>query len=229
MNRWRLLLVGFCFTLLVACGERANSAEIPPTPTFVEKIIYVAPHTESCGDDRRQCFLARGSNADEWQLLTDSLTGFTYEEGYTYKLQIRADSAESSEWALVEILGQEGSFKSDRPESAEEQLQIWHLDFMLTNAIALDNDITMTFGDRRIQGSGGCNDYTAAYRVDGESALTVEAINANKQLCDELVSQQERDYFDALSVVANYEQPDGATLIFHDAQGMPVLTFVTSR
>ena len=216
-------------TVLIGCGSGEDSAEIPPTPEFVEKTLYVAPSTELCENDTRECLLVRESNADEWQLSTDTVAGFDYVAGYTYKLRLRGDSAQTTEWTLVDILSQEGSFQTNRTEAAEEALQVWYLDYMLTNSIALDTDITMTFGDELIQGTGGCNQYTAGYNAAGDSELSIEGIGATKKLCSELVSQQERDYFDALSMVAEYEQLDGSTLIFRDIQGTPVLTFVTSR
>lgn len=227
MNLYRMALV--CCLLLIGCGQAVNSAEPTPTPEPYTQTLYVAPNTELCDGDTRECLLVRATIADEWELFDGTIAGFEYEAGYTYKLEVQGESAESTDWTLVEIQSQEGSFETNQPSTAEEQSQIWFLDFMLTNEIALDTDITMTFGDQKIQGSGGCNDYTADYTAEGTTTVRIDSIGATKNLCEDRISQQERDFFDALSMIAEYEQIDGSTLIFRDVQGTPVLTFVTAR
>lgn len=228
MKAYRLLLCVGLF-MLAACSE--STPEIEPTSTveFVERTIYVAPSTEPCVSGSGDCLLVRESIADAWQQFDGTLNGFDYEAGYTYKLQLRGDSAETTSWDLVEVLSQEGSFETAQQETQSAGAQVWHLDYMLTNEITLDNDITMILGEDEIQGSGGCNNYTAAFRAEGINGIAIEGIGASKKLCEETIAQQERDYFDALSMIAEYEQVDGSTLIFRDVQGTPVLTFVTTR
>ncbi len=230
MLRWRLVAMCLFAMLFIACGSGASeNTAVEPTPELIRKILYVAPRTELCDGDSRECLLVRESNADEWEPLSDTLNGFDYTAGYTYKIQVQASPDDVTNWTLVDVLSQEGSFEGAEENSAESNQQTWHLDFLVTNSIALDIDITMQFGDRLIAGSGGCNQYTAGYSTEGSNLLSIDGIGATKELCSELIAQQERDYFDALSMVAEYEQADASTLIFRDAAGTPILTFVTSR
>lgn len=230
MLRWRLGALCLFAMLFMACGSSTGEdTASQPTPALIEKTLYVAPSTELCDGESRECLLVRESNADEWEQLTDTLNGFDYTAGYTYKIQVQASPDDATNWTVVDVLSQEGSFEGAEETSAESNLQTWYLDFLVTNSIALDIDITMEFGERLIAGSGGCNQYTAGYVAEGTNTLSIEGIGATKDLCSELISQQERDYFDALSMVAEYEQADASTLIFKDAAGTPILTFVTSR
>ena len=253
------ILVLFCIlfggSVLVACGNESASVtedeqaavqdESPtevPTPTevveettTVEKTVYVAPYTELCvEDDSRECLLTRESLADEWQSFDQTIEGFQYIAGFNYKLLIYeeenvADS--TTRYVLGEILSQEGSFEApvEEEETAQISSQVWLLDFLITNSSALQREITLQFGEGQVSGSGGCNDYVASFITEGEDDLRVESIGASRKLCDELISQQERDYFDALAMVATFEQTDASTLSFLDGTGTTILTFVTGR
>ena len=58
--------------------------------------------------------------------------------------------------------------------------------------------ITATFGeDGTVTGSGGCNDYTGPYTVDGES-LSVGPLAATRMSCGPVTDDLERTYLEAL-------------------------------
>lgn len=221
-------------TVEIAAEEISEDAT-----SVVEKEIYVAPNTELCeGEAEQICLLVRESLADEWELFYDTIEGFQYIAGFNYKLLVLEEElidppadGSSVRYTLKEVLSQEGSFEPQPEEADEPQIamQIWHLDFLITNSDALQKDITLQFGDEQVTGSGGCNDYVAGFVTEGEEQLRVESIGASRKLCDETISQQERDYFDALAMVATFEQTDAATLTFLDASGTAILTFVTGR
>jgi len=64
----------------------------------------------------------------------------------------------------------------------------------------LDAAISASFGhDGRITGNAGCNQYSAAYRLD-EAALSVGPVAATRRFCAEPpgVMEQEARYFEAL-------------------------------
>jgi len=244
MKRW---IGSFCLLMgllvLAACGGTSElesevvEPEVDPTVEVVKQTIYVAPFTELCeGVATQECLLVKESLGDEWELYYGQIEGFDYIAGFTYKLSVFEEAvaepvADGADWRWVldEILSQEGSFTTDETTEPEPVAQIWHLDYLVTDSIALDTDITLEFGDGQIAGSGGCNDYVAGFRTVGDNGLAIESIGASRKLCDELISQQERDFFDALSVVNTFEQVDASTLVFQDATGTPVLTFVTTR
>lgn len=223
--QWLLLTLVFIMT---ACGSEPVIEETVEEPPAIEHVFYVAPQTEVCGE--AECLLVRDTLADEWEQRSNDIEGFIYEAGYTYKLRVEEISAETGiTYVLAEELSREGSFENNATAEPEENLQTWYLDYMLTNAISLDTDITLQFGDETIIGMGGCNEYRAGYTAGDEETLVIDTIDATKQICSELVSQQERDFFDALAMISHYEQTATGELVFKDLSGQPVLTFVTSR
>lgn len=223
--QWLLLALVFG---LVACGSEPVVEETVEAPPAVEHIFYVAPYTELCGD--AECLLVRETLADEWEQRANDIEGFVYEAGYTYRLRVEEISAESgTSYILAEELSREGSFQNNATIQTEEVLQTWYLDYMLTNAVSLDSEITLQFGSELIYGMGGCNEYRAGYTAGDGETLAIDTIDATKQICSDLVSQQERDFFDALAMISHYEETANGELIFKDLSGQPVLTFVTSR
>lgn len=205
----------------------------------VEKTLYIAPYTELCeGVAEQECLLVRESLSDEWEMFPEQIEGFQYIAGFNYKLLVLEEElldppadGSSLKYTLGEILSQEGSFETQVEENDTPQIstQIWHLDYLITSASALQTDITLEFGEGQVSGSGGCNDYVASFTILGDNQLVVESIGASRKLCDELISQQERDFFDALAMVATFEQSDASKLVFQDESGTEILAFVTSR
>jgi heat shock protein HslJ len=224
-TRWLLLA---WLLILAACANEPVTQDVAQEPATIEQVFYVAPFTELCGDV--ECLLVRDTLAEQWQQRPNNIEGFVYEAGYTYKLRVAQISAEdSTRFVLVDQLSREGSFENPATTQSTETLQTWYLDYMLTNAVALDTEITLQFGESTIIGTGGCNEYRAGYTTGSTETIVIDTIDATRQMCSELVSQQERDFFDALAMISHYEQSDSGTLIFKDLSGQPILTFVTSR
>lgn len=224
-TRWLLLV--WVFVLAACTAEPVVEEPEQNSVSFIHE-FYVAPYTELCGE--AECLLVRDTLADEWAQRPNDIEGFVYEAGYTYKLRVEDISdGDNTSSVLVAELSREGSFENNATAEPEENLQTWYLDYMLTNSISLDTDITLHFGDSIIVGTGGCNEYRAGYTAGADDTIVIDTIDASRQMCSELVSQQERDFFDALAMISHYEQTDTGTLIFKDLSGQPILTFVTSR
>jgi heat shock protein HslJ len=95
--------------------------------------------------------------------------------------------------------------------------------------VGVDPTVTMTavFGeDGQITGSGGCNNYTATYTVDG-STITIEAPASTRMACPENVNQQESEYFYLLEGTGSYEIR-GEKLTIKDSSGQTTIEY-TSR
>jgi heat shock protein HslJ len=83
---------------------------------------------------------------------------------------------------------------------------------------------TAIFMDGRVGGNASCNNYGAAYALDGNS-LQIGVAVTTMMLCQpEEVAEQELAYLAALSTVASY-QIEGQTLALADADGQVVLTY----
>ena len=76
-----------------------------------------------------------------------------------------------------------------------------------------------------ISGSGGCNNYTAAYTTSGNN-LTVQSPASTMMACSEVVDQQESQYFYLLEGTGTYEIK-GDKLTIKDSSGQTTLEYTS--
>lgn len=90
---------------------------------------------------------------------------------------------------------------------------------------ATTSAVTAEFGaDGTLSGTGGCNTYSAPYRIEPVDGLSIGAIAATKMACDLPVMGTELAYFAALARVATYSI-DGQTLTLRDDKGATQVTY----
>jgi heat shock protein HslJ len=91
---------------------------------------------------------------------------------------------------------------------------------------ALPDDVVVTLilVDGQAGGSGGCNNYFAAYELDGAS-LTFGEIGATMMFCEGPAGEVETVYLGNLADVAMWANT-GGSLILQDAAGEPTLNFL---
>ena len=78
---------------------------------------------------------------------------------------------------------------------------------------------TITFGlDGRAFGSGGCNNFSSTYTLDGRS-VTFAPIAANLRACAGPVSQQERAFFAVLNDVSGARIDGNGLLVLETSSG----------
>ena len=90
-------------------------------------------------------------------------------------------------------------------------------------------NLTVAFGrDSKVTGSGGCNDYSASYLVDGAS-LAITPPTGTNMLCDtpEGIMEQETAFLSALASVGSYNL-QGDKLSILNASGQQVLELVSA-
>ena len=63
---------------------------------------------------------------------------------------------------------------------------------------------TALFEEGTVSGSGGCNDYTAAYTTEGD-VIGIGPVAATKRACEGELMEQERWYFGSLEKAATYK------------------------
>ena len=92
-----------------------------------------------------------------------------------------------------------------------------------------DAEVTLSFQDGQVAGSGGCNDYTASFSLDEVNpfAMAIGPVAATRRACPDPVGAQEAAYFAALDKVSQwgyvfgqlalYTQDDGGTMDFAPA------------
>ena len=89
-------------------------------------------------------------------------------------------------------------------------------------------DLTANFGaDGQLTGNGGCNTYSASYKIDGDK-ITIGPAVSTKKACEQAVMDQEQQYLAALSTAATY-RIDGSKLELRTADGALAATFGKSH
>jgi heat shock protein HslJ len=94
----------------------------------------------------------------------------------------------------------------------------------------IGTQMTASFGgDGMINGSAGCNRYSAAYRIDGD-AISIGPPIATRRFCAEPegVMEQEQQYLTALGNAVSYRMT-GDTMELRDAKGSLVANFAAAK
>ena len=92
----------------------------------------------------------------------------------------------------------------------------------LADALA-DAPATAEFAAGKVAGSAGCNNYTAAYEVKGDS-MTIGQAASTMMMCPAPIMEQETAFLAHLQAVAQYAI-DGGQLTLFDDLGAPLLVF----
>jgi len=99
----------------------------------------------------------------------------------------------------------------------------WRLEQLDGKPASPDADLTATFADGRVSGSGGVNRYFGSYKADGD-ALTVSDIGSTKMAGPGHLMAQESRFFAALAATRSARMADGK-LILVDEAGKERLVF----
>jgi len=224
------------FTLAACQPVRDTRTANEPT----EKTLYVGPELVDCtGVGPMQCMLVKENLEDEYQLFYSEIEGFTFEPGYTYELRVLVEpvanapaDASSLKYTLIEVVNQEPVAAEAADAAATEELALegptWQLTGVadaatVVSAIPEGIEATATFTEGSVSGSSGCNNYSAAYTLAGDS-LTIMPGPMTMMACPEPQMTVEQQFMAALGVTAAYEIA-GDELHLLNADGQVVATF----
>jgi heat shock protein HslJ len=104
---------------------------------------------------------------------------------------------------------------------------IWNLTELNGESLIPTTHITAEFSeDGRVSGSSGCNNYGAAFEVDGNN-ITINTSPAATTLmaCPPPIMEQETAYLEALAAAKTFEFTEEELVLF-DADGNPVTVFM---
>lgn len=202
------------------------------TPASVEKTLYVGPMMRDCvGVAPMKCLMVREDPNGPWQNFFNTIQGFTFEPGYNYTLRVRVTDApkpipadaSSKVYTLIEVVS-----KTPAP-AATPEATLAGTSWTLTELggkppVASARPVSLEFGlDGRVNGSAGCNRYTATY-TEAAGKLQVGQGASTRMMCPgEGVMEQEAAFLKALtgalSVTRDGERltikaADGTTLVF---------------
>lgn len=75
-----------------------------------------------------------------------------------------------------------------------------------------------------VSGFAGCNQYTALYTTHNEQEITISSLSRTREICDDLIMENEEIYLSLLLSAANFQLTNGWLEIF-DANGVKILVF----
>jgi heat shock protein HslJ len=92
-------------------------------------------------------------------------------------------------------------------------------------SVTAGSKTTALFGSNgKLSGSGGCNEYSAAYTTPGTNGITITQPVSTLMACAEPVNQQEMQYFSLLPTAAKYEI-SGDQLTLFNSTGTKILIY----
>lgn len=91
-------------------------------------------------------------------------------------------------------------------------------------------ELTATFADGKISGSGGCNRFMGGYEVEGDR-LTIGQLASTFKACEQPIMNQESKFLQALQGAQRYEinDRDELTIYYKTEQGSGVLRFTSQN
>lgn len=98
-------------------------------------------------------------------------------------------------------------------------------------SVIIGTEITAYFGeDGQLTGNAGCNNYSAAYEIDGDK-ITIGPAITTRMACGEPegVMEQEMAYLTALGMASAYQFEEPERLILMDSEGRRVVDYKEAR
>lgn len=203
--------------LFLACAE-----EKPAT-----KVLYVNDHLEDCvGVAPQKCMLVRESEDQDWSYFYDSIEGFSFEEGNSYKLLVQVDQiadppadAPSLKYTLVEVLSREQAVWAALLDKEWKVYQIGG------NQIEASNPTLLFQGDtKQVGGFAGCNRFFSSFTVDGNS-LKLGVTGLTRMMCQDMTVEDA--FVKALEQVRSFEV-SGTELQLMDEDGTAIIRSKTA-
>jgi heat shock protein HslJ len=151
--------------------------------------------------------------------------GYTRTGVYTVTLTITdADGQNDTTTRVVEVIDSAEATPTVAP-TAEGAFTLIGTSWLMENAVR-GTTVTLVFGEEKLSGSSGCNDYSAGYTAtvtEGATAnISVGTISTGNQSCTQEVMAQERGYLESLTS-ASRVAVEGTTLTIETDSGS--LTF----
>lgn len=209
---------------------------------------WIGPELADCvGVGPQECMQVKTNPDDDYSLFYDQIEGFEFEEGFEYQLQVLVEpvqnppqDASALKFTLVEVVSKtpvEGAAAQEAvgevSVAMEEELTLEGPTWLLETYVNLEDQpterlpetrVTITFADGVVSGTGGCNNYSGSYEVDGSNLTIGQPVSTMMACVPDEILIQETAYFANLGNVASYEIIDGR-LHLRDADGQSILIY----
>ena len=176
-----------------------------------------------------QCFQIKSSENEDWTNLYQEISGFDFEPGYIYKLQVAIDTLDKNtlpadksylEYRLLEVLSKE-----------RDPFLSLHDIWVVTDISGLETGVAgsgprpnleIDIRSMSIMGSDGCNQYKAKIESLSENKIRFGPIMGTKKAC--LHMSIPNSYNAALAKVSYFKR-EGLSLEFYNENNVKLLTF----
>lgn len=169
--------------LFLACSS-VQSEEI--------RTIFVADHLADCtGVSKQKCMLIKENPDEDWSYFYDRISGFDYEEGYSYELRVKVEEIDnppadgsSRKYTLTEMVTKTQTEEST--QGSNDLIGTWKV-IQMDGLESMKNFPTFVFAEEenRVSGYAGCNNYFAGYEIKG-SELTFTNAGATRMMCEDM-------------------------------------------
>ncbi len=219
-----------------AGAQDAAPQEAPPAGE--EVTLYVGPELVDCvGIAPMKCLLVKENPEEDYKYFYSQIEGFEFEPGYEYELRVLVRPVENAPADASSLQYTLRTVVSQEPVAAENggislEGPTWQLVSVADSSGALvavpaGVEATATFADGSVSGNSGCNNYGAAYTVDGDRLSLVPG-PMTMMACPDAQMTVEMQLMAAYGATASYTIADGQ-LSLHDANGNVAATFVVQE
>ncbi len=191
--------------------------------------FYVADTKADCyGVSNRPCLQVKEKPGEPYALFYSGIDGFTYEEGYNYKLEIMRVKRENPPadasaytYYLIKVLNKERSKTYVQKTIPIPDQVILPLERISKNGkmeqVSGNNIPDILFDKRtgRISGKAGCNRYFGKAVIDN-GRLTISGVGSTQMAC--MYMQLESLYLKHLSAVNRYQFNSGILQLYKDQE-----------
>lgn len=147
--------------------------------------LFVSDQSLQCPDNQgADCLMVKEKKKSDYQLLSGSIIGFNYEEGYDYKLKVEKRSTQ--EYVLNKVLKRKKTNynPAERIDKKQWFLYSMHIDTQFirlldTTAIYME----LNLSENRMSGKGVCNRFNGSVSVAGKE-ISFSEIASTKMACE---------------------------------------------
>lgn len=196
-------LILLCLTLLTL-GAFAQT----------KSTLYVADRFALC--DTNECIQLKAKKSAAWQATTAVITGFTYEEGYEYKLKISTDKLTGKQ-TLVKVLAKKSTGYNPAVKLEGKKWVVYNLYDGGTNMWLRDTSVYVTLDvtNGKITGHGVCNKFKGTLTAQGKN-ITIGELAFTKMRCLDQGNVMESIVNNLLSATKTYEVKGKQLTLYSD-------------
>lgn len=188
----------------------------------------------SAGAGKMQCLnVFKGEDLANatWQNFYSPIEGFSFEEGYFQKIEVKETKLDPSEvpadastikYKLIQVLDK----KEDNRANLNNDWTLVKLNGAPLNRMVKAPTMNIDLSKKMISGNGGCNNFSGKIKSVTTTNITIDGLRFTKKAC--FNKNVEVEFQNALNTVVTYTL-ENDTVSFFDENGTNVLTFIKKK